>query len=139
MKRIRASCQLHCARGFTLIEVMIAATLVLLVFFGLAQVYALGRRQINLEESRRKATMLVQARLEGIRRDYQFDTLGTLGAADGTVVVDNRSFQISHTAALLGTGEQAAAVTVTVTWLAPVGEGVYRSVDGTTILARSLP
>ncbi len=125
--------------GFTLLEVVVAATLILILFFGLAQIYTRGRAQIDMEESRRKATALVQSRLEGIRSDFTFDTLTGVGNADGQTVVDNRSFQISHTATPLPSGEEAATVTVVVSWVVPVNGGVTRSVSGTTVLARGMP
>ena len=82
--------------GFSLLEVMIAAFLLIIVFFGLAQIYARSRTQLDYEEDRRKATAVAQARLDGLRRDYGFDLLPALDGTDTTIVSDSRDYIISH-------------------------------------------
>lgn len=126
--------------GFTLIETMIAAMLLVLVFFGLAQVYARGRRQIDFEEDRRKASAVAQARLDGIRRDLRYDDLPALAGTDTMYTVDGRSFVVSHEVQTETPEAMATTVTVTVTWNAAIeGENVARDLACTTILARGLP
>jgi type II secretory pathway pseudopilin PulG len=126
--------------GYTLIELLIAAFLLLIVFYGLAQVYARGRRQVDYEEDRRKATAVSQARLDGIRRDFSYDSLPTLDSTTTTVVVDNRTYSISHAVAAGTPEEEATTITLTVHWNARTDEGfVERSAECTTILARGMP
>jgi type II secretory pathway pseudopilin PulG len=126
--------------GFSLIETMIAAILLIVVFFGLAQVYARGRRQIDYEEDRRKASAVAQARLDGIRRDFRYDDLPGLAGTDTTYAVDGRTYTVGH-AVQAGVPEaQATTVTVTVAWNAAIEGGtVARDLACTTILARGLP
>jgi prepilin-type N-terminal cleavage/methylation domain-containing protein len=128
------------ASGFTLIEVLVAAVLLLIVFFGLAQVYTRGRRQVDLEEDRRRATAVAQARLDGIRRDFRYETLPGLDGTDTTFVVDKTSFVVSHDVTPATPEPQATTVAVTVTWNAIVGgANVPRSLTATTLLARGMP
>ena len=126
--------------GFSLIETLIAAFLLLIVFFLLAQAYSRGRVQLNYEEDRRRATEVLQARLDGIRRDFRYDDLGALAGADTIYVVDNLAYAVSHQV-LPGTPEaQATTLTLTVTWNAEVdGAVVPRTHTCTTILARGMP
>lgn len=126
--------------GFTLLEVLVAAVILVLVFFGLAQVYARGRGQVDFEEDRRRATGIVQARLDGIRRDYRYDTLPGLQGVDTTYVVDSRSYRVSHEIAAGVPEGQATTVALTVTWNASVGgSDVPRSLSATTVLGRGMP
>ena len=132
-RRIRAA-------GFTLLEVLVAAVILVLVFFGLAQVYARGRGQVDFEEDRRRATGIVQARLDGIRRDYRYDTLPNLHDVDTTYVVDGRSYVVSHDIAAGFPEGQATTIALTVTWNAKVaGSNVPRSLGATTVLGRGMP
>lgn len=126
--------------GFSLIEVMVAAVLLLIVFFGLTQIYVRSRTQIDYEEDRRKATAIAQARLDGIRRDYRFDGLAALDGTDTTMVSDRRDYVVAHTVAVGAPESQAATVTVTVTWQAMVeGSPVDRKHEATTIFGRGMP
>ncbi len=126
--------------GFSLLEVMIAAVLLLIVFSGLAQYVYRGRTQIGYEEDRRRATAIAEARLEGLRRDYRFDRLPALNGTDTTYVSDGRQYLVSHEVATGVPEPQAATISLTVTWNASVsGARVARRLVATTILARSLP
>ena len=82
--------------GFSLLEVMIAAVILILVFWGLAQFYTRGRVQVDFEEDRRKATAVGQKRLEEARRW----TYGYLESLSGVVVdtamtVDGQDYEVS--------------------------------------------
>ncbi len=126
-------------RGFSLLEVMIAATLLIVVFFGLAQIYTRGRTQIDYEEDRRKATAVAQARLDGIRRDYRYDDLLTLADTETTYVVDNRDFTALLEVQDAQPEPLATTLTVTVTWNARVaGNDVPRTLVCSTILGRGM-
>ncbi len=126
--------------GFTLFEILIAAVLLLIVFFGLAQIYSRGRRQLGYEEDRRKATEVAQARLDGIRRDFRYDDLPLLDGTDTTLVVDNRPYVVSHEVTAGTPEDQTTTVGVTVSWSALVGgSSITRDLSTTTILARGMP
>jgi len=126
--------------GFTLFETLIAAVLLLIVFFGLAQIYARGRRQLGYEEDRRKATQVVQGRIDGIRRDLRYDDLPSLDGTDTTLVVDGRSYTLSHTVTAGTPEDQATTLGITASWIARVaGSDVTRTLSSTTILGRGMP
>jgi prepilin-type N-terminal cleavage/methylation domain-containing protein len=128
--------------GFTLLEVMVAASLLLVVFYGVTQFYVRGRTQLDFEEHRRKASAVAQARLDGIRRDRRYDQLAALNntGTDTTYVLENKNYAVHHQV-VVGTPEpQATTVTVTVTWTARVaGANVNRTLVASTILARGMP
>ena len=130
--------------GFSLLEVLIAAFLLLIVFYGVTQYYIRGRTQIDYEENRRRATAIAQARLDGIRRDYRYDDVITRAWPDTTyVIVDSgasRNFLVSHQVTP-GTPEpEATTVVLTVNWTEKVSAAtVNRSLQTTTILARGMP
>jgi hypothetical protein len=126
--------------GFSVVETLIAAVLLLIVFFMMAQAYTRGRVLLDHEEDRRRATAVLQARLDGIRRDFTYDNLGSLAGSDTTYVVDDLAYTVSHQV-LVGTPEvHATTLTLTVTWNAVVdGTNVPRSHSCVTILARGLP
>jgi prepilin-type N-terminal cleavage/methylation domain-containing protein len=128
--------------GFSLLEVMVAAFLLLVVFFGLAHIYTRGRVQMNHEEDRRRATAVLQARLDGIRRDYSFATLASLNGAtnDTTYNVDGWNYTVHHVVSMGVPEPQAATVELTLTWAIPNDpQGDTRSMSTTTILGRSMP
>jgi len=128
------------SRGLTLLEVLIAASLLLILFFGLSLTYMRGRTQVDYEEDRRKATAVAQARLDGIRRDFRYDDLPGLDGTDTTFVVDNRTFTVSHSVAADVPEPQATTMGVTVTWNAKVnGADVSRTLTTATILGRGMP
>lgn len=127
-------------RGFTVIEVMVAAVILLLVYFGAAQYAVQSRAQMDLEESRRIAGAVGRARLESLRREESFDTLATLAGRDTTYVVDNRSYAVTHAVQIAVPETAAATVTVTVGWNKLVGGNLLpRTLSLTTIFGRSIP
>ncbi|MFO7653334.1 MAG: hypothetical protein R6X25_05860 [Candidatus Krumholzibacteriia bacterium] len=125
--------------GFSLLEVIIAASLLLVVFFGLTQVYTRGRTQVDFEEERRKATAVLQSHIDAIRRDYSYDTL--VSVPDTTYVVDGRTYEIAHNITLDTPDPHAATLELTVTWTSRKLSGVTfdRQMTTTTILGRALP
>jgi Tfp pilus assembly protein PilV len=136
--------------GFSLLEVMVAATLILVIFYGVGRFYVGGRRQLDYEEDRRKATAVIQARLDGIRRDYTFETLPSLDGTSKTYTVRDslyaKTYILSHSVSHwwdshpTANATQADTLTLTATWTAKVGNGtVNRSASTTTVLARGMP
>jgi Tfp pilus assembly protein PilV len=127
--------------GFSFIEVLIAAMLLLIVFFGLAQLYARGRKQIDYEEDRRSATAVAQARLDALRRDYHYNSLSSQNGAanDTTYYVEGRPYTVHHLITPESPDSFAATVQVTVTWRAQTATGtINRTLNTTTVLARGL-
>ncbi len=127
--------------GFSLLEVLVAAFLLMVVFFGLAHIYTRGRVQMDHEEDRRRATAVLQARLDGIRRDYTFSTLPSLNGAenDTTYDVDDWPYTVHHVVTMDTPEIGAATVELTVTWAIPNDpQGDTRSLTATTILGRVL-
>jgi len=123
-----------------MIEILIAAFLIIIVFFGLTQYYTRGRTHLNYEEDRRKATAVAEDRIDGIRRDYRYDDLPGLDGSDTTYVVDDRSYTVSHVVTPNDPEDQATTLDLTVAWTAKVGgSDVSRSLNVTTILGRGMP
>jgi hypothetical protein len=119
---------------------MIAAALLLIVFFGLAQIYNRGRVQLDYEEDRRKATAVLQDHLDGIRRDYTYDNLMDLDGTTVTYTVDNRTFTVTTNVSTASPEAQATTLHATVTWTAMVyGTAVTRVHECTTVLGRGMP
>lgn len=126
--------------GFSLVEVMVAAVVLMLVFFGVAQVVSLNRSQLLYEQDHRIATEVAQARLESLRKDYRHVDLATISGVDTTYVVDGRTFTVNHVIRPDTPEARATTVQVTVNWVAQLkGAGVNRSLSCTTILGRSTP
>jgi type II secretory pathway pseudopilin PulG len=143
-RRVRKSGPRSGEQGFSLLEVLIAASLLIIVFYGITQYYIRGRTQIDYEENRRKATAVAQNRLDGIRRDYTYDTLPALNGTTANFVVENKTYQVTHTIAtdmaFLAAQTNATTITLTVRWPEKVGAStVTRSLTTATVLARGMP
>jgi type II secretory pathway pseudopilin PulG len=83
--------------GFTFLEVLVAAIILVIVMFGLLQFGFRGRKQVDFEEDRRKATAAAQGRLDQAHR-WSFAYLEELesnGGSDTTLVVDGRPYSVS--------------------------------------------
>jgi len=125
-------------RGFTLIEVMVAAMTLLLLFFGMAQIFSKGRGQLVIDEDKRNAVAVAQARLESLREDYRHIDLPGVAANDTTYAVGGRTYTVEHAVTADAPENRATTVTVTVNWTAMVnGNSIARELDCTTILGRS--
>lgn len=134
------SCRRVRESGFSLIEVMVAASLVVIVFFGVSQYFVGGRRHLDFEENRRAATAVLQNRIDGIRRDYRYDQLPALNGTDTTFVVSNRSYRVSHRVVAGWPEAHATTLRLSVSWIARVaGTDVVRTMNAATILARGMP
>ncbi len=125
--------------GFTLLETVVAAVLVLIIFFGIAAVQVRARTQMNLEQHRRMATGLLQAHVDGLRRTTAFDDLPGLDGAESTYDVDGVTYTVTQSIAIDAPEEHAATVDVTLSWTESVGGApVPRTLQCSTIIARSL-
>jgi len=123
--------------GTSLLEIMVSAFLLIIVFFALADTYRRGHVQLGYEEDRRKATAVAQGRIDRIRDLYSYDDLASL--ADTNIVLEGHTYHVTHQVQA-GTPEATATtLRVTVTWTERVaGANVTRSLETTTILARAL-
>ncbi len=90
-------------RGFTLIEVLVGAFLILIVFLGIFGAYQLGAKVIGLNQRKITATAIAQGQIEKIR-NLPYLSIGTINAslpyAEGilepitTKVLNNIEYQI---------------------------------------------
>jgi hypothetical protein len=113
---------------------MIAAFLLLIVFYGITQYYVRGRTQLDYEENRRKATAVAQDRLDGIRRDFTYDQLPGLDGTTKDFPVENKIYQVLHhvapDSAFKAAQSQATTITLTVSWPEGGIETVTHPEDG---------
>lgn len=125
--------------GFTLLEVMIAAILLLIMFFGLARVHGAARKQIVMEDRRRTATNVLENHVEAIRRDTTYDGLAALNGRVVQYVVDGVTYSARNTITVATPEAQATTILVAVSWPEMINTtAITRSVQCTTILARGL-
>ena len=125
--------------GFTILETMIAAVILLLLFFGLARVYAGGRVQMRLEDHRRQASAVIQSHLETLRRDTTYDNLPALDGDEVDYVVDGVTYTAATNITTATPESQATTIDVEVSWPERIGAStVTRTLNCTTILARGL-
>jgi prepilin-type N-terminal cleavage/methylation domain-containing protein len=125
--------------GVTLVEVMVAAFLLAIAFGGLAQIYTRGRGQIDLEEDRRKATGIAQARFDTIRRAVEYEDLDSLDDTITTFTVDGRTFQLSHAVVVDSPEIHSTEVQITISWTAHLEHrDITRSQTAATIFGRGL-
>jgi hypothetical protein len=133
-------------RGLTILEVLIAAVLLIIVMFWLTQFYVQGRKHIDHEEYRRKATAVAQARLDGVR-EWPYDSLlvwvNAAAPLDSTVVMDGKPYDVQLLFAA-GPNPNTTQVKAVVEWdsALPYESGnVYTRRDTTTtfIARRLLP
>lgn len=124
-----------------MIEVLIAAVLVIVVMYWLTQYYVMGRKHLDYEEHRRKATAVAQARLDQVR-DWPYDYLASLVdsvTVDTTMVVDGRSYDVSLTFSP-GPNPHATKVQAVVMWQAGLpyepGNAFTRRDTTTTLVGR---
>lgn len=130
-------------RGVSMIEVLIAAVILVIVMFWLTTYYVEGRKHLDYEEHRRKATALGQARLDQART-WPYDVL--LGIAnstssDTTMTVDGRDYMVKLVVSP-GPNPHCSTVKAVVQWDATLSydsrNSFVRSDTTTTIIGRSL-
>ncbi|MBI5836771.1 MAG: hypothetical protein HZB25_05980 [Candidatus Eisenbacteria bacterium] len=126
-------------RGLSIIEVLVGATLLLVVFFSVALIYMYGRRQTVYEEDRRRASAVAEARLEAIHRDEVYEGLPALQGTTTNFAVDGRTYSVAHAVTAESPQANATTLTITVTWNARAGNTtIARTLECTTILARGM-
>jgi type II secretory pathway pseudopilin PulG len=125
--------------GFTILETMIATIILLLLFFGLARVYAGGRVQMRLEDHRRQASAVIQSHLESMRRDTTYDNLPSLDGDEVDYAVGGITYTATTGVTAATPEPQATTIDVEVSWPEMIGMStVTRTLSCTTILARGL-
>lgn len=129
--------------GLTLLEVLIAAVLLIVVMFWLTQYYVQGRKHLDYEEHRRKATAVAQARLDQVR-EWSYDYLASLvdsTSLDTTVVVDGRTYDVRLLVSD-GPNPHSTVVRAVVEWEAGMayepGNAFVRRDTTTTVVGRGL-
>ena len=139
----RSSGTLCDQRGISLIEVLIAAVVLVIVMFWLTIYYVEGRKHLDYEEQRRKATALGQARLDQART-WSYDALiAGMGSssADTTMTVDGRDYTVKLLVSS-GPNSHSSTVKAVVEWEATLSYDArnpfVRSDTTTTIIGRSL-
>jgi hypothetical protein len=122
---------------------MIAAVILLVVMFWLTQYYVLGRKHLDYEEQRRKATAVAQGRLDETR-EWAYSYLKSFvgGAApDTTFRVDGRDYAV-RIEVDPGPNPHTVTVRAIVSWEATLeydrGNTFSRQDTTTTILGRAL-
>jgi Tfp pilus assembly protein PilV len=139
----RHSGTLRDQRGISLIEVLIAAVVLVIVMFWLTTYYVEGRKHLDYEEHRRKATALAQARLDQART-WSYDALlagANSQASDTTMTVDGRDYTIKLMVSP-GPNPHSSTVKAVVEWEATLSydsrNPFVRTDTTTTIIGRSL-
>ncbi len=111
--------------GFTLVEVLVAATLASIGFLGLAALHANAIRTTAVGRNMSVATGLASQEIEAMRHSAA-SALGDVAAQ--TITVDHKAFTRAATVAAVGPGT-AKQVTVDVTWSDAFGGHDYRLVS----------
>jgi len=114
---------------------MIAAVILIIVMYGVAQFYTRGRAQIDHEEERRKGTAAAQFRLDELRT-FSYALLPGYDGTDTTMVIDERTYVVGLDVSPESPNPHATTVVATVTWDIRNQPGDTRSLEVTTIIGR---
>lgn len=118
--------------GFTLIEVMIALTILMIVLVGMASVTTRSVHVTTVSDREEAAIQLVHDRLEFVRADPRYDGLDSLYGTTETTFATLPGFQRVTTVTRITTGNNDyKRVTVTVT-----GPGLSKPVARTITVAQ---
>jgi len=140
-------------RGFSVLETLIAAVILVILGTAIVTTGLKSRTQIDYEEVRRRAILLAQERLETVRATFPYDSI-TATSVGATVTLDGTTFTIkggvidpvpAYTGGTdtLSVSDDAKAVSDTVSWTATGGspgalKTVTRRVVMNTIIFRGL-
>ncbi len=137
-------------RGLTLVEVMLAATVLALALVGMIQVVVSGSEMLDVSRKQTIAMQIIHGQIEQVRL-LNWTQIGTLGSTD-TVSVEAGDNTASGKMFIFGTNPPAIAkgftctrtisdvrtdlkqVTITVTWTGSTGRTYSRS--GSTYVAK---
>ncbi len=137
-------------RGLTLVEVMLAATVLALALVGMIQVVVSGSEMLDVSRKQTIAMQIIHGQIEQVRL-LNWTQIGTLGSTD-TVSVEAGDNTLSTKMFIFGTNLPAIAkgftctrtisdvrtdlkqVTITVTWTGSTGRTYSRS--GSTYVAK---
>lgn len=89
----RSSYRGHSSPGFSFLETLIAASILLVLATSIIAAGLRSRRQVDYEEVRRRAIVIGQERFETIRSRFSFDDI-TKGRIDTTIVLDGTTFAL---------------------------------------------
>lgn len=101
-------------RGFTIVETMVAISIMAVAFLGMAGVHAVSSRAQSLGQNQGLARFVADQQLELMRRT----AIGDVDAYSGTTVVQGVSFSVQRTVSNVPMGRK---VTVTTTWTDRLG------------------
>jgi len=99
-------------KGFSLIELMVATTLMAMMLIGIAGIFPLGTQDMMVARSITHATDLAQQRMERITPK---DGWQSQHGANVTTVEDGQ-YTVNHTVNTINGGSEMRLVVVTVTW-----------------------
>jgi prepilin-type N-terminal cleavage/methylation domain-containing protein len=114
------------ARGFTIVETMVAIVVMAVAFLGLAGVHAVSSRAQSLGQNQGLARFVADQQLELMRRS----SIANITAYSGTATVQGVTFNITRTVTNVTMGRK---VTVTTTWTDRFGP---RQLTLTTIVSQ---
>lgn len=129
-------------RGFSVLETLIAAFILIVLGTAIVTTGLKSRTQIDHEEVRRRAIALAQERLETVRATIPYDSLTATRISDA-VTVDGTTF--THRGGVIGgivadpTVDDAKSIADTVSWTATGGgNSITRRVIMHTIVFRGI-
>lgn len=109
MSRARLRSRCRDERGFTIVETMVAISIMAVAFLGMAGVHSVSSRAQSLGQNQGLARFVADQQLELMRRT----AIGDVDAYSGSTVVQGVSFTIQRTVSNVAMGRK---VTVTTTW-----------------------
>jgi len=122
----------------TLVEIMVAAVVLLLILWGASNYFSRGRHQVGEEEARRKATAAAQLRLDQLRA-YHYGALPAYNGTDTTIVMGNETYKVAMAVTAASPNLNATTLVATVTWRMHVNANPVadtRTAQATTIVGR---
>lgn len=129
-------------RGFSLLETLVAAFILVVLGTTIVTTGLKSRTQIDYEEVRRRAIAIAQERLEKVRASFDYDDI-TKAEIDTVIALDGTTFTlrsgVRNGVAADSTIDDAKSVVDTVSWVATGGGNtVTRRVVMNTIVFRGI-
>jgi type II secretory pathway pseudopilin PulG len=128
----------HREAGFSLVETLVAAFILIVLGTAIVTTGLKSRTQIDYEEVRRRALGIAQERLETIRASFDFGDV-TKAKIDTTITLDGTTFTLRSGVQVGVPTDDAKTVADTVSWSATGGgKTITRRVVLHTIVFRGL-